>query len=424
MLIQEVCMRTLARLATEHRELTRRYCFGLGAAGAAAWGAGLPAADAAADPVLREAIGRLEYLTPIERAYILDKGKAGVAKLLPEKLSEAGLTRETWSLEVVPDPDGGSKVGQPLSRALGNALDWNGLMRLAGEHVVRFVHTGVCTNGADPFHVAHWEGVPLREVVWMARPQEQVRRVYYQSYHAPGKPPFQASLPLGQVLETPPGELPAILAYRMNGQFIPATHGGPVRVIVPGTYGSKSIKWVQRVLLTNDYRANDTDAADFNNDAESAMKTRARFIHAPAGAAAGKPFAITGMAQVGVSGIQRVQYCVQPQGRTEPDAEPYWAGAEWRDAAMLPPPAEWGGELAKVPAGTAGFGGSTGAPLAWPMRFTIVHWAVLHGGLAPGVYDLCCRTIDGNGIAQPLPRPLLRTGFNAIHRVSLVVKDA
>jgi len=44
-------------------------------------------------------------------------------------------------------------------------------------------------------------------------------------------------------------------------------------------------------------------------------------------------------------------------------------------------------------------------------------------GLPAGSYDLCCRTIDANGIAQPLPRPPLpRTGANAIHRVTLVVK--
>ena len=63
-----------------------------------------------------------------------------------------------------------------------------------------------------------------------------------------------------------------------------------------------------------------------------------------------------------------------------------------------------------------------GAPLQWPMHYTIVHWAALLPGLPAGSYDLCCRTIDGNGIAQPMPRPLLRTGFNAIHRVTLVVK--
>jgi hypothetical protein len=56
------------------------------------------------------------------------------------------------------------------------------------------------------------------------------------------------------------------------------------------------------------------------------------------------------------------------------------------------------------------------------MRYAIAHWAALVPGLPAGSYDICCRTIDGNGIAQPMPRPLLRTGFNAIQAATLVVK--
>ena len=63
-----------------------------------------------------------------------------------------------------------------------------------------------------------------------------------------------------------------------------------------------------------------------------------------------------------------------------------------------------------------------GAGTRWPMRFTLAHSAALLPGMPAGRYDLCCRTIDGNGIAQPMPRPLPRTGANGIHRVTLVVK--
>ncbi len=87
-----------------------------------------------------------------------------------------------------------------------------------------------------------------------------------------------ASLPLGNVLETPPGQVPVVLAHKMNGQVIPAAQGGPVRVVVPGTYGNKSIRWVQRIVLTNDYRANDSDASDFNSDTDTPFKTKARFV--------------------------------------------------------------------------------------------------------------------------------------------------
>ncbi len=112
-------------------------------------------------------------MTPLERAYILDKGKAGVTKLPVEKLREIGLVPETWSLEVIPDPASNSVVEQPLSRAKGNALNWQGLMSLADKHAVRFLHVTTCTNGQDPFHMSLWEGVPLREVIALTETQGQ-----------------------------------------------------------------------------------------------------------------------------------------------------------------------------------------------------------------------------------------------------------
>ena len=269
-----------------------------------------------------------------------------------------------------------------------------------------------------------WEGVPFREVIWLTKPKASVRRVYYQSYHAENLPPFQSSLALAQILESPPGQMPVILAYKMNGQLIPASHGGPVRVIVPGSYGNKSIKWVQRVVLTNEYKANDSDA-ELNNDTESPMKTVARFINAPKEIPPDKPVALTGRAQVGTSGLTKVQYSVHSQKDPWPADDPYWAKADWKDAMILPPPADWGGGLpgGKLPAVTSQTDPVKGTPIQWPLRFAIVHWAALLPGLPSGSYDLCCRTIDSNGVAQPMPRPPLpRTGANAIHRVTLVVK--
>jgi hypothetical protein len=192
-------------------------------------------------------------------------------------------------------------------------------------------------------------------------------------------------------------------------------------MIVPGSYGSKNIKWVQRVVLTNDTKMNDSDA-DLNNDPENQLKTRARFINAPKEVPAGKPVALTGFAQVGVSGLKKVQYCVRPQKEASP-VDPYWTKADWKDAPILPPPANWGGGLpeGKLPA-TAQTDPVTGKPLEWPLRYTIAHWAALAPGLPAGAYELCCRTIDNNGIAQPLPRTLPRTGYNALHVVKLAVK--
>ena len=99
--------------------------------------------------------------------------------------------------------------------------------------------------------------------------------------------------------------------------------------------------------------------------------------------------------------------------RTEPE-----------NAEILPPPLRWGGGLpeGRLPANTLGIDPATGNPRTWPLRNTIVHWAALLTDLRPGKYDLCCRTIDANGLAQPMPRPLLKSGYNAIQTKPLVVE--
>ena len=70
-----------------------------------------------------------------------------------------------------------------------------------------------------------------------------------------------------------------------------------------------------------------------------------------------------------------------------------------------------------------GFDPETGQPRAWPMRLAKVHWAALLPGLPAGEYALRCRTIDGKGIAQPLPRPFRNSGHSEIESVDITVKS-
>ncbi|CAE1311509.1 SUOX [Acanthosepion pharaonis] len=43
-----------------------------------------------------------------------------------------------------------------------------------------------------------------------------------------------------------------ILAYEMNGEQITADHGYPLRVIIPGVVGARQVKWLKKVLLSNE----------------------------------------------------------------------------------------------------------------------------------------------------------------------------
>jgi hypothetical protein len=266
--------------------------------------------------------------------------------------------------------------------------------------------------------------VPLREVIWMTRPAANLRRVWYHGYHSdPAKPGpgFQSSLSINRVLEDPPGEQPVILAYKMNGDWLAPKRGGPVRLVVPDGYGFKSIKWLQRVVLTNDPNPNDTYAGQ-NNDVDTTMKTFARFLIGPTTLKAGQPAALTGVAQVGMSGLSKVQYCLLPAGQPASPDDPYLTGADWRDAKILPPPEQWGGGLpgGRLPPIPRQFD-AQGRPLTWPLRNAVAHWAALITAPAAGKYELCCRTIDANGVAQPLPRPLPKSGRNEIQRIGATV---
>jgi len=425
-------MDRIRRLAIEHTDVTRRYFLRLGAAGVAGlgisrlWG---QEQGGDAGSLLAEAISRLEYLTREENFQNAGRGKPAPHTLGAEKLREVGLARETWQLEVLPDPESNSEVERPLSKASGTALDWDGLMKLAETNAVRFMSVMSCTNGKAPFGMGLWEGVPLRDVIWLARPKSNVRRVFYYGYHNDNpEQRFQSSLPIGRVLEDPPGEHPVILCYKLNDQWLTPKRGGPVRMIVPEEYGNRSVKWLQRIMLTNSFQANDTYAL-WNNDTVSHLKTCARFIYTPKQIKAGQPAPITGVAQVGMSGLSKVQYWLNPQSsglltEDEPLAEddPYFTKAPWKDADILPPPKQWGGGLpdGKLPPVPRQFD-AVGKPIRWPIPNTIVHWAILLTAERPGKYDLRCRTIDANGIAQPMPRPFLKSGHNAIQQVQIVV---
>ncbi len=421
-------MSSLDLLARQHVQLTRRFFLQMGTASTM----GLFAADAWAaggnsEALLANAIAKLEYLTRVEDFRIVGRGTPVPSTLTPDKRLEVGLDPKTWKLEVVSDPESNAKIENPMTREKGNALDWKGLMDLAERHAVRFMKVMTCTNMGKPLGMGLWEGVPLRHVVWLARPVTNVRRIFYYGYHNDDpKQRFQSSLSIGRVLEDPPGEHPVILCYKLNGKWLTPKSGAPVRMVVPEAYVNKSVKWLQRLVLTNQFTANDTYAT-WNNDTESHLKTYARFLFVPLRVKFGDGVPITGVAQVGMSGLKKVQYWIAPAGTSWAKNDPYFNKADWHDARVLPPPDRWGSDLpdGQLPPIPSQFDEATGKPLTWPIRDTLVHWAVVvPGRLKPGKYVVRCRTVDANGIAQPMPRPMPKGGANQIQTVELTVTDS
>ncbi len=413
------------RLLDEHRTLTRRYFLRAGAACVATAG-GVPLVVGAEPraPELAKAVDRLEpFFTAQEDFRDVSRGTPLPHSLSEDKRREVGLTRETWKLEVVSDPDKPAALGKPLTKADGTALDFAGLMKLADKHAVRFAKVMTCLNIGCPLGMGLWEGVPLREIVWLTQPRENLRRVFYYGYHNDDpKQMFQSSLPVGRVLEDYFDLPPVIACYKLNDQWLEPKRGGPVRIVVPEGYGFKNVKWLTHVVLTNLAGANDTYAGG-NNDIDSPLKTFAATLSVPAEVKPGEAIPVTGYAQVGVGGLSKVQVWMHAAGAAWPADDPYFVQAPWTDAEVLDPPRRWGGGLADdgVLKNAIGFDGS-GKPHTWPMRLAKVHWAALLPGLPAGEYVLRSRTLDEKGAAQPMPRPFRKSGHCDIDVIKITVK--
>jgi DMSO/TMAO reductase YedYZ molybdopterin-dependent catalytic subunit len=407
----------------EHNDLTRRFFLRCGATLAA--GSTLTARASAAEPPteLAPILAKLEsYFTTQGKFGDVSRGKPLPHALPLEKKKEVGLTRETWKLEIISDPEHPAALGKQFTRKDDTALDFNALLKLGEKHAVRFTKVMTCLNLGCPLGMGIWEGVPLRVLVWLAQPKENLRRVFYYGYHNDDpKQMFRSSLPVGRILEDYDDLPPVIACYKLNGEWLTPERGAPVRVVAPEHYGYKCVKWLTHIVLSNLYHANDTYGTQ-NNDIDSPMKSFAATLHVPNKSKANTPLPVTGYAQCGISGLSRVQVWVTPAGKGWVADDPYFTTAPWTDATILQPPSKWGGDLpdGKIPKDTIGFD-ADGKPKAWPMRLAKAHWAVLLPGLSAGDYTLRSRTIDAKGQAQPMPRPFKKSGRCDIEEVKLSV---
>ncbi len=115
-------------------------------------------------------------------------------------------------------------------------ITWDELLALPLEESVTTLACVSNEVGGGLIGNAVWLGYPIRELLARAVPSADADMVLSRSVDG-----FTASTPLA-VLED---DRNAILAVGMNGEPLPAEHGFPVRMVVPGLFGYVSAtKWV------------------------------------------------------------------------------------------------------------------------------------------------------------------------------------
>ncbi|KAJ4246323.1 hypothetical protein NW762_013674 [Fusarium torreyae] len=96
-----------------------------------------------------------------------------------------------------------------------------------------------------------WTGVPLEYLISLASPLPEARYVWsdgldFGTFAGVIADRYQKDLPLRKA------QSPEVLvAYKMNGEALAKERGGPVRLVVPGWFGTNSTKWLCRLRLEN-----------------------------------------------------------------------------------------------------------------------------------------------------------------------------
>src|SRR5438552_3609651 len=280
-----------------------RRAFVLGAIGAAVAGGGI----ALARTLYRRATfsydgtqykGRIvEPITPNELFYCVTKN-----------VVDPKVNVDLWHLEV--------------NGLLQNRATWR-FQDLLGFEATEQETTLMCiSNGLDAGLISNamWKGVPLRDLLDQAAPLSNAARVRLR-----GVDNYTDTIPLEKAMEPT-----TLLAYEMNGVQLPHRHGYPLRVIVPGYFGEKHVKWLTRVEVTDPNAKGFYETQGWGPDFITPTRSRIDVPDHESWFSLGQlnsSIEVKGIAYGGDRGISRVELSFD-DGKTWNDAEIHYTGGD------------------------------------------------------------------------------------------------
>jgi sulfane dehydrogenase subunit SoxC len=94
-----------------------------------------------------------------------------------------------------------------------------------------------------------WRGVPLAELLGRSGVRPEARFVCFEgmdsgTFAGVYCERYVKDIPVARALQDD-----VLIAYEMNGEPLTHEHGFPVRAVVPGYFGTNSVKWLSRITL-------------------------------------------------------------------------------------------------------------------------------------------------------------------------------
>lgn len=137
-------------------------------------------------------------------------------------------------------------------------------MQCSGNRRAHMTENSRPTNGLQwdvgAISTAEWTGVRLRDVlldagVAVGNMSEDVKHVQFQGAEAYG-----ASIPVDKAIDRH-GDV--LLVYQMNGKPLLRDHGFPLRALVPGHVAARSVKWLNKIVLSDEESTSQWQQRDY-----------------------------------------------------------------------------------------------------------------------------------------------------------------
>jgi len=114
---------------------------------------------------------------------------------------------------------------------------------------------------------AVWGGARLRDVLLAAGLDPEDPAVKHIHFVGADKDPltgdvYGASVPVDIAMGA---HRDVLLAYEMNGQPLTRDHGAPLRVVVPGVTGARSVKWLTKIVASSEESASHWQQKDYKS---------------------------------------------------------------------------------------------------------------------------------------------------------------
>lgn len=235
-------------------------------------------------------LGLAPRITPVGDHYTVSKN-----------LFDPNVQSRDWSLRIE------GRVDQPLELTLD---DLESLPSVTRPSTLMCVSNPV---GGDLIGTSEWTGVRLADLLEMAGPQEGARELVLRAADN-----YSDSFPLDAARREG-----TLIAYLQNGEPLTSRHGFPARVLVPGIYGMKNVKWVQSIELMEDDYQGYWQTRGWSD--EAVVKTMSRIDTDTAARLGDGRVAVGGIAFAGLRGIAAVDVSLDD-------------GATWRAAELEPAP--------------------------------------------------------------------------------------